>query len=155
MWLLDIFINLAEWQLCLVAHSFIKLSQNVFLINTHILIYSNARCNSKLLYFYCFFRVFSYIIDYHLCLNCCISTNLSQIVCLINLHILVCQHAKCNCRLYRRFSDSITLKFYFYGFFFYIITYLRRYNFIKLLQIVCHRTKKVLCYSFKINLIIN
>ena len=33
--------------------------------------------------FIVFFFVFSYIIDYHTCLNCLISTNLSQIVCLI------------------------------------------------------------------------
>ena len=32
-------------------------------------------------------------------LKCCISNKLSQIVCLINTHILICWHARCNCKL--------------------------------------------------------
>ena len=69
------------------AHSFTKLSQNVHLVNTHILIYRYARCDCKLwnaLWFYCVFWVFSYIISDHSSLNCCISTKLSLIVYLIN-----------------------------------------------------------------------
>ena len=46
------------------------------------------------------FSEFSYIIDYHLCLNSCISTKFLQIVCQINVHILVRQHVKCGCRLW-------------------------------------------------------
>ena len=48
-----------ELLFCLVIHSFTKLSQNVFLINTHILIYWHARC----IWFWCVFWVFSYIFD--------------------------------------------------------------------------------------------
>ena len=44
------------------------------------------------------FLVFSYIIDDHSCLKCYIFTKVSQIMCLIDVHILVCQHAKCDCR---------------------------------------------------------
>ena len=47
------------------------------------------------------FWVFSYIIDEHSCLKYCILTKLSQIMCLIIVHILVCQHAKYACRLWR------------------------------------------------------
>ena len=36
----------------------------------------------------------------HLRLVSHIFTKLSQIVCLINVHILICQHAKCDCRLW-------------------------------------------------------
>ena len=39
--------------------------------------------------------LFSYIIEDHSYLNCCISAKLSQIVCLINVHILVCQYVEC------------------------------------------------------------
>ena len=34
-------------------------------------------------------------------LNYCISTKLSQIVCLINVHILTCHHDKCGYRLWK------------------------------------------------------
>ena len=37
-----------EWHLCLVAYIFTKLSQNVYLINTHILIYRQVRYDCKL-----------------------------------------------------------------------------------------------------------
>ena len=50
-----------ERHLCLVAHSFTKISQIMCLINTHILIYLHARCNCKLwkaLSFYCVFGYF-------------------------------------------------------------------------------------------------
>ena len=59
-----------EKHLCLVTHIFIKLSQNVCLINKHILIHRYTLCNCKLwkaLWF--FFLVFSYIID-DSCLKC-------------------------------------------------------------------------------------
>ena len=46
------------------------------------------------------FCVFSYIIIDHLCLNCCTSTKLSLIVFLINIHILICQYARCDCKLW-------------------------------------------------------
>ena len=51
--------------------------------------------------FIMFFCVYSDIIDEHLCLKCCIFTKLSQFVYLINVHILMCQHAKCNCGLWK------------------------------------------------------
>ena len=47
-----------ERHLSLVTHSFPKFSQNICLINTHILIYWNARCSCKLwkaIWFYCVF----------------------------------------------------------------------------------------------------
>ena len=83
-------------------------SQNVCLLNSHILIYWYARCDCKLCdahWFYCVFWVFSYIIDDHSCLKCWISTKLSQIVCLINNYILVCQNAKCDCWLSKVFLN--------------------------------------------------
>ena len=123
-----------ERHLHLATYSSIKPSQNVCLINTHIFMYWYVRCNYKLwnaLWFYCVFRVFSYITDDHLCLNCSTSTKLSQIVCLINVHILVYQHAKCNCSLWKDLWFNT-----FFLAFSYIITCLKRYRFIKLLQIV-------------------
>ena len=53
----------------------------------------------ELLILLCSFKEFFYTIDDHSCLKSFIFINLLQIVCLINLHILVCQHAKCDCRL--------------------------------------------------------
>ena len=110
----------------------IKIPKRLYLINfsrkrwiKEIKISFKTCLKPSLDWFYWFFRVFSYIIDYHSFLNCCISTKLSQIVCLINVHILVCQHARCDCRLWKIFRE-----------FLYIITYLKRYNFIKHLQIV-------------------
>ena len=49
---------------------------------------------------YCIFYESSYIIDEHSCLKYFIFTKLSQIMCLINAHILVYQHAKCDCKLW-------------------------------------------------------
>ena len=57
-----------------------------------------ARCDCKL-WIVPWFYSFSYIIDDHLCLKCFISPKLSQIVCLINVLILVYQHAKCDSKL--------------------------------------------------------
>ena len=65
-----------ELHLHLEAPIFTKHSQTVCLVNTHILIYWNARCDCMLwnaYWFSYFFLVFSYIIDDHSCLNCCIS----------------------------------------------------------------------------------
>ena len=87
-----------KWEaLCLVPHIISKLTQNVYLINTHILIYWHARCDCTLwnaIWFYCVFWVFSYIIDDLSCLNCFISTKLALVVYLINTHILICWQAK-------------------------------------------------------------
>ena len=41
-----------------------------------------------------FFQEFSYINEYYSCLNGYIFAKLTQIVFLINVHILICQHAK-------------------------------------------------------------
>ena len=53
-----------QQRLCLVRHSFTKLSQNIYLTNTHILIYWYARCDCKLCNaprFYCaFLDIFKY-----------------------------------------------------------------------------------------------
>ena len=69
------------------------------LINTHTLMYRYASCNCKLwespLILLCFW-VFSYIIDDNSCMNCFIFTKLSEIMCLIDVHILECQHTKCD-----------------------------------------------------------
>ena len=59
--------------------------------------YYYARCTLNLwsvIWFCCVFWIFSNIIDNHACLNWFISTKHSQILCPINLHILVCQHAQ-------------------------------------------------------------
>ena len=68
-----------EWRLRLVTHIFTKLSQNVCLINIHILINT---CQMLLhvmesLLILLSFWVFLYIFDDHSCLNCGISTKLS------------------------------------------------------------------------------
>ena len=63
------------WRLCLVTHSFTKLSQNVCSINTLILVYRYARYDSRLwsvLWFYYVFWLFSYIIDENSWLNYCL-----------------------------------------------------------------------------------
>ena len=82
-----------EQNLCLVTHIFTKLSQNVYLINTLIFIYYHSRCYRKLwslYWFECIFQEFSYIIDEYSCVKYCIFTKLSQMMCLINVHILIC-----------------------------------------------------------------
>ena len=53
----------------------------------------------QLLILLCIFWVFSYIIDKHSCLKYCIFTKLSQIVYLIDVHVLLYEYAKCNCWL--------------------------------------------------------
>ena len=81
-----------------------KLSQNMCIVNTHILIYWYVRCDCKLwssIWFYCIFCVFSKIFDEHSCLKCCIFTKLSEIVCMIIVHILLYEHDKCACRLWK------------------------------------------------------
>ena len=80
-----------NWRhLCMVAYSFTKFTQNMCLINTHILIYQYVRCDCKLWNATWFYFVLS------LCLNYWIFTKLSQIMYLINVHILVYQHAICD-----------------------------------------------------------
>ena len=76
-----------------------------------------------------FFKDFLCIIDNHSYLNCCFFTKLSQIKYLINVHILVYQHAKCDSRLWKvLWFDYVFLIF---------IYILKCYNFIKLLQFIC------------------
>ena len=58
-----------------------------------------------------FFWLFSQIIDDHSCLNCCISTKLSQIVCLVTLHILNIPNVTTG---YGRFSDLNDYQVYSY-----------------------------------------
>ena len=99
---------------------FTKLSQNVYLIIKRILIYWYARCNCKFCkvpWFCCVFWDFSYNIGKNSCLNCCISTKLPQIVCLINVHILKCHHAECAYRLRKIFWFNE----FFGGIFIYIL----------------------------------
>ena len=79
-----------------------------------------------------FFKEFSYIIDDHSYLKNCISTKLSQIVCLINVHILECKYAKCDCIIWKVLLFNCVFREFSY-----IITCLKRYNFTKLLQIAC------------------
>ena len=71
-----------EWNLCLGVHISPKLSQNVYLINTHILIHFYVRCDCKLSLFYYISANFphKWRIPY---LKFCTSTKFSQIVCLI------------------------------------------------------------------------
>ena len=79
----------------------------------------------------CVFWAFSYNIDDHSCLNCCTFIKHSQIMYVINVHILVCQHAKWDCMLLKfLWFDCVFWEFS------YISDYLTRYIFIKLLQIV-------------------
>ena len=49
---------------------------------------------------YLFFREKSVLFDEYSCLKCCIFTKLSRIVCLIIIHILVYQHARCDRKLW-------------------------------------------------------
>ena len=84
-----------------VTYIFTKLAQNVCPINTHILIYQHTRCNWKLWkaqWLYSFFLVFSYIIDDYSCLKNCIFIKISLIMCVIIVDILICQHARCDCK---------------------------------------------------------
>ena len=90
----------------------------------------------KPLDFIAFFWVFSYIIDDHSFLKCCISTKLSQIVCPIIVHILVCQNVKCVYRL--RMVLWFNCVFWEFS---YISTCLKRYNFTKHLKIIRQKYK--------------
>ena len=85
--------NKNERHLYLLEHISTKLPLNVCLINKHIM-----ECPLILLLLW----VFSYIIDEHYsCLKYCIFTKHSQIACLINENISVCQHIKYACRLWK------------------------------------------------------
>ena len=78
------------------------------------------------LIFDCFF---SSIIDEHSFLKYFIFIQHSQIVCIINIHILVCQHAKYDCRLWKvLWFNCIIWKFSN------IFTCLKRLSFVKLRQ---------------------
>ena len=91
-----------ERHLCLVRHSFNKISQNMCLINTHILVYRYARCNFSLWnapWFYCVFFWVFFIHNWSL--NHSIFSKLSRVVCLINVHSFLCQLSKCGCRLWK------------------------------------------------------
>ena len=97
---------LKKWTEFVFGNTYLHQTFTESLVNfcQYILMYWHARCDSKLwkaLWLYCVFWVFSYIIDKHSCLKYCIFIKLSQIVCLIIVRILVCQHAKCDCRLGR------------------------------------------------------
>ena len=48
-----------------------------------------------------FIQFFLYINDDHSCLNYCISTKNSLIMCLSYTHILIYRHARCDCRLWK------------------------------------------------------
>ena len=66
----------------------------------------------------------------------CISTNLSKIICLINVHILVCQYARCDCKLWNVYWFFLCFFFDFSD----IInnhSSLKCYIFTKLSQTVC------------------
>ena len=94
-----------KWHyLCLVEHIIGKLSRNLYLINTNTLIHWKARFDCqlwKVLWFYYVFWVLLYIIDDYSCLKCFIFTKLSQIKYLINTHISINWHAKCNYKLWK------------------------------------------------------
>ena len=121
--------------MCLETQIFTKLLQNVCLINTHNSIHRYAKCSCKwwkTLWFYCVFWVFSYIIVDHSCLNCCMSTKLSQIVCLINKHsgMLTCHIIESHSCLRRRiFKKNL---FYFPNFRFFLGKFCKLHIFGKL-----------------------
>ena len=96
--------------------------------HTHFLIYRYARCNCKLwrpFDFITFFLVFSYIIDEYSWLKHCIFTKLSQIMCLINVKILVYQ-------MWLQVMEGFLLNFRFLRIFH--TSCLKRYNFIKIFK---------------------
>ena len=111
----------AGWKLCLMFEKNITKIFYRMYINANDLKYRHARCDWKLCNiprFYIVFRVFSCTIDEHYsCLKYCIFTKILHIVCLINVNILVCQHAKCDCRLW----NVLWLNFVFFGIFLYIL----------------------------------
>ena len=78
-----------ERHLCLVRHTFTKLSQNMYKVITHILIYCHARCECKLWntpWFDCVFWLF-FILNWRPIMSelYCFFTKFSQIVCLNNI----------------------------------------------------------------------
>ena len=91
----SIFLQAGNTALCLknitkILHIFTKLSQNVCIINVHILIYRHASCGCKLWRAHCLYHIFFFfqIIVDHSWLKCCIFTKLSQTLWLIYIHIL-------------------------------------------------------------------
>ena len=93
--------------------------KNVCLINTYILIYRHAGCNTKLwktLWFYCVLWVFSFTIDEYSCLKYCILNKHSLIVCLIGVNISVINIPNMT-SVYGRFSYLIAvISIYYYIF---------------------------------------
>ena len=74
------------------THSFIKLLQNICLINTRV----TASYETPLILLH-----FLGIFVHNYCLKYCIFTKLSQIVYLIDVHMLVCQHTKFDSQLWK------------------------------------------------------
>ena len=58
-----------------------------------------------------FFGYFHTLLTGDSCLKYCNFTKLSQIKCLINVHILVCQHAKCDCKLWKVMEGNQSCQF--------------------------------------------
>ena len=111
-----------EQHLCYVTHIFTKLSQNVCLINTHILIYCNAICNCKL-------WVFSIFIH-------CWQTFMSELLCFYQIFIDCVSNqfthfGMWTCQILLQVMEGSLFKLSLLRIFF---TCLKRYNFIKLLQ---------------------
>ena len=82
-----------KWMACVFDNTNLhKISQNVCLINTHIIlcIYMADVSASYRMSF-----------DDHSCVKCCIFIKLSQIMCPIIIYILIYQHAKCYCRFWK------------------------------------------------------
>ena len=80
------------------------------------------------------FKVFSYIIDDHWCLKCCILTKLLQIVGLTNTFILICWHVRWNYKLRKvLWFNCVLWKFQF------LIRYI-------LHQIFIHFVEKIIWY---------
>ena len=65
--------------------------------------------------FITFFSVFLYIIDKHTYLKCCIFTKFLQNVYLIDVHIFIFQHAKCDCRLWKVLLSNCVFGVYFFN----------------------------------------
>ena len=71
-----------------------------------------ASCGMPLGFITFCFEILPTINDYS-CLRCCIFTKLSQIACLINVHVLKFQYAKYDCRLWKVFwFNYFFLEFY-------------------------------------------
>ena len=91
------------------------------------------------------FLEFSYKIDNQSCLKCCIFTKLSQIVRLINVHILVCRYARCNYRLWKvTWFKYICLGIFKYYYIFKTLYFHQSFT-------KCMRSKVKLCNRLRLN----